>query len=491
MEIVKKNYGIILLSLLFLFTRLYNILLLPIFTDESIYIYWAKFIESNNSQWFISLTDGKPPLFIWMITLFFKIFPVDMYLFAGRSVAILAGFASCLGVYFLTDILFKSRKASILAVLLYIISPFTLLYDRLALFDSLLCATLIWSVYFAVKTAQTLSIKDAIFWGFFLGLGFLSKPPAILFWILTPFCMFALTLQNLKAQWRKIVFFIVIALTLSMLINNLLRISSAYPAMISKNQQFQRPLAEVLQNPFQLFGGNLNGLFSWVIEYYTFPVFLSGIFAFGFLLLKKIREGLVLMLLWSFPILVFAIIGEEIFPRYIVFITPYFLIPLAYFIKEGLARHIALKIVTIIAAIFILVSPLTFSYFLLTDITKAPLPEIDYHQYISDHPSGYGLEKVFSFFDSQIKTNKITVVTQGTFGLYPYAFYLEYWDKDIRIIPRWPMIIDSEIYEAQKTSTVYVILKEYKSIPPELPLDLVFEAKKPGNRDVIMVTKLR
>lgn len=488
---MKNRLFIVFIFFLYFFTRLYNILSLPIFTDESIYIYWAKFIETSNSQWFISLTDGKPPLFIWMITLLLKIFPVDMYLFAGRFAAILAGFASFLGVYFLTDILFKSRKASFGAALLYIISPFTLLYDRLALFDSLLCATLIWSVYFAVKTAQTLSFKDAAFWGFFLGLAFLSKPPAILFWILTPFCVLALTLQNLKAQWRKIVFLIVIALTLSMLMNNSLRISSAYPAMISKNQQFQRPLADVLQNPFQLFEGNLNGLFSWVIEYYTLPVFLSGIFAFGFLLLKKIREGLVLMLLWSFPIVVFAIIGEEIFPRYIVFITPYFLIPLAYLIKEGLAKHIALKIATIIVTVLILISPLTFSYLLLTDIAKAPFPEIDYHQYISDHPSGYGLEKIYSFFDSQIKTNKITVVTQGTFGLYPYAFYLEYWNKDIRIIPRWPMTIDSEIYEAQKTSIVYVILKEYKSIPPELPLDLVFVAKKPGNRDVIIVTKLR
>jgi hypothetical protein len=56
------------LGFVYLLTRLIALLKLPIFTDESIYIYWAKFIDSYHSHWLISITDGKPPLLIWVLT---------------------------------------------------------------------------------------------------------------------------------------------------------------------------------------------------------------------------------------------------------------------------------------------------------------------------------------------------------------------------------------------------------------------------------------
>ncbi len=94
MKKIIKNPTIISLIVLiavFLFSRLYNLTLLPIFTDESIYIYWAKVIESSHDQYFISLTDGKPPLLIWMISVFLTILPDSWYLVAGRLPAVIAG----------------------------------------------------------------------------------------------------------------------------------------------------------------------------------------------------------------------------------------------------------------------------------------------------------------------------------------------------------------------------------------------------------------
>ena len=54
-------FGII---LLFFVSRLFNILSLPIFTDEAIYVRWAQ-IAAQDANWrFISLVDGKQPMYV-------------------------------------------------------------------------------------------------------------------------------------------------------------------------------------------------------------------------------------------------------------------------------------------------------------------------------------------------------------------------------------------------------------------------------------------
>ena len=95
--------------ILFLATRLYNLTLLPIFTDESVYIYWAKYIATYHTNWLISLTDGSPPLFIWMAFPLLEIFPEDMYLFAGRLVSVIAGGIGLIGIYKLSNLLFENN----------------------------------------------------------------------------------------------------------------------------------------------------------------------------------------------------------------------------------------------------------------------------------------------------------------------------------------------------------------------------------------------
>ena len=84
----------------------------------------------------------------------------------------------------------------------------------------------------------------------------------------------------------------------------------------------------------------------------------------------------------------------------------------------------------------------------------------------------------------------VTVVTQGTFGLYPYAFTLEYWgNPNVAVMSRWPLdTLDQEIYDLQKEREVYVILKEHDSIPSTLPVREVLRVEKPGNRYPIIVT---
>ncbi len=477
----------------YLLTRFYNLLLLPLFTDESIYIYWAKVISSTHSQWFISLTDGKPPLLIWMISFFLSLFPDDWYLLAGRLPSVFAGLIALIAITKTAELLFSSRRAGIIAGILYIFCPMTLFYDRMALFDSMLTAMLLVSVYFALRTGKERELKDAVLWGFFLGLAFLSKPTALVFLPLTILAAgMGMPFPKLRMKWQKISVLSVLAILIGYGINSMQRISSAYPAMVRKNQQFQQPLSELLSNPFALTFGNLQGFFGWMSAYFTVPFFLFGIGAFCYGLLKKPRVSLLLVILWFVPLLALATVGREIFPRYILIVVPYFLIMAAYAIDK-LLQVKGIKKYATFSFLFLLLLPLIgFNYYLLTDPPEAPLPIAEANQYILEHPSGYGLAEVYGFIRHESQHEKVTVVTQGTFGLYPYAFYLEFWgDPNVAILPKWPLdSLDQEIYDAKRRGKVFVILKEHETVPQALPLRTVFSAEKPGGAYPILVTTL-
>src|SRR3990172_9786470 len=149
----SKSTIIFWVSLVFpyFFTRLVNLKLIPIFTDEAIYTWWAQVALNDPAQRFISLQDGKQPLFIWLAATLQNF--VSDPLIGARLVSVFAGFGSIIGIYFLGKELFSEKVAKIAAVF-YLILPFTLLYDKLALVDSLLTMFGIYAVYLSVKMVK-------------------------------------------------------------------------------------------------------------------------------------------------------------------------------------------------------------------------------------------------------------------------------------------------------------------------------------------------
>jgi hypothetical protein len=135
----------------------------------------------------------------------------------------------------------------------------------------------------------------------------------------------------------------------------------------------------------------------------------------------------------------------------------------------------------------------SFSFRILKSPATAPFPLTDLQQYVTQHPSGYGLDKVFAFLHNEEKQGRINVMTQGTFGLYPYAFYLEFWnDPKVNVLGRWPLDkIDPDMIQISKTQKLFIILKEHDAIPANLPLQLVLKAEKPGGLYPILVTVLK
>ena len=488
-----SNFALGALLFAYFLTRLFNLTVLPIFTDESIYIYWAKVIESTHEQWFISLTDGKPPLLIWLVSILLTVLPDGWYLVAGRLPAVLAGAVSLVALFKLSELLFEKKSIAVVAGLLYIVFPFTLLYDRMALFDPLLQATLLAATFFALKTAKTLQIKYALLWGFSLGLAFLSKPTALLFLGLLPVGVLLFSFEDLRKNWRRVLGLTILALVISEVINNLQRVSSVYFMAAQKNAQFQQPIEELFKNPFVLTIGNMQGFITWIIGYYTVPFLLIGLVGFAVLLAKNFKAGALLIALWIVPIIALATVGREIFPRYILFTTPYFLIAVACITVQLYVYAKKSSFVALVLFGVVLFPLLKMDYYILTNPIKTNFPQTDYDQLVASHPSGYGVDQVYAYINNEVeKGEKVTLVTQGTFGLYPYAFMLEYWNNpNVVIVPRWPLdTIDEEIVSANDTSRLIILLKEHEFIPQQLPLTLIKKIEKPGGRYPLLLTEL-
>src|SRR3972149_9189614 len=75
--------------------RAYNLNYLPIFGDEAIYIRWAQVMRAEPTLRFLPLSDGKQPLFMWVVIPFLKL--ISDPVFAGRFVSVLSGLATTAG----------------------------------------------------------------------------------------------------------------------------------------------------------------------------------------------------------------------------------------------------------------------------------------------------------------------------------------------------------------------------------------------------------
>lgn len=172
-KLILAGAGILILF----FLRFYHLTLLPVFVDEAIYIRWAQVMRAEETLRFLPLSDGKEPLFMWMVIPFLKF--IHDPLFAGRFVSVLSGLGTLVGISYLSYLLFRSKKAALIAGLIYAISPFAFFFDRIALVDSMLAMFGIWTFIFAYLAATRERLDLAMVAGFTLGGAWLTKSPAL------------------------------------------------------------------------------------------------------------------------------------------------------------------------------------------------------------------------------------------------------------------------------------------------------------------------
>ncbi len=463
---------------LYFATRLYSIMSLPIFTDEAIYTRWSQIARFDPNWRFISLTDGKQPLFVWIDMMVMRV--VNDPLLAGRLVSVFAGFLTMAGLFFLGKTLFN-KKIGAIASFLYIIFPFALVYDRMALYDSLVAAGAVWSLFFEVLLVKHRRLDLALILGMIFGASVLTKTSGFIFIYLLPLSLLLFNFKKGKKNNELLRWGLMagVSVIFAYFYYSILRLSPFNYIINEKNALFVYPFKEWLSHPFQFFPNNFQAFFDWFFVYSTPPfLILIVLSVFG----KKFREKLFLFSWFILPLLALALFGRRLYPRFILFMTMPMLVLAAYSLDNILNK---LKINKALIVLFFMTSLLISDYFIINNFAKAPIPNADLTQYINDWPAGGGVKEIVGYLDSQSKKGKIYVASLGEFGSLPkYAVEIYLGNNknvDKRGVYPVPTTIPQDLLEKSKKMPVFLFVSNQKEFEQQLktwPIKLIVEYRK-------------
>lgn len=489
----NKNFLLILPGLIFLYflLRVPNLVLQPIFADEAIYIRWAQVMRAEPTLRFLPLTDGKTPLFMWIMIPFFKIFSDP--LLAGRILSVIAGFFTLIGVLFLSWQFFNKRVA-LWASFLMVVTPYILFFDRMALVDSMLSAFTIWALYFSVLLVKKQRIDLAMGLGFFIGGSILTKTPGMFNLLTMPIPLLLINWRSKGREIRilKIIGLMTVSFIISFVLYNMLRLGPGFTSLSSRNSDYIHPLNRLWQYPLDPFIPHFKDFMDFAIHLLTIPVLILviGGMILSFYKIKENRLPFVLLCWGIIPFIILIALLQAYTARYTLFAIPVFLILAAYF-ADFLTEHFKKWQKQIAIGILILVSitTLNFDLKLLQNPLSAPMPRAERRGYLEDWTAGYGFKEIANYLVNEAKKESVVVGTEGFFGTLPDGLQI-YLDKNRQVVVRGEVatVTDELRRIATEHPTFYVanrsrylstqpnleLIKEYpKAIGPDLPPDLI------------------
>jgi len=491
---LKKTFSrkdvllIIILVGFYFLTRLINLDKFPIFSDEGIYIRWAKVAWHDASWRFISLTDGKQPLQTWGTIPFLKLFP-DNALLAGRLFSVATGFMALLGTFFILFFLF-GKTSALLGSFLYIITPFFLFFDRISLVDSGVNAGFIWILFLTILLAKNRKLEISLILGFAAGFFLLAKSSVRIFLMLGVFAPLLFLEKDLKKLFKNALNFYLLfglSLIIALVIYNVQRLSPFFQFVDKKNLTFVMSFDEFLKTPFKVFFYNigLTPLYIWWESGFVIPLLaILGLVA----LFKKDKRLAGYLFIWFLlPFIAIVFFTKVLFPRYMIFFGSLFLILSTYFLN-----NVSKKLKTIfIILIFIAVS--YFNYTIIFDYKNIPFPEVDRGQYIEGWPAGWGIKEFMDFARVQSQTKPVVIIAEGNFGMAGDVLdvFLKRNDK-ITIKGYWPLSEEQlrENFPLLKDNYVYAFFSHQEEFPDSWPLKSFKILTKPGNKSTFRIFEL-
>lgn len=411
----KKPFFIFFLALIVFFgLRLPSLTRIPVFVDEAIYIRWSQVMRNEPSLRFLPLSDGKQPLFMWATMPSLKLFSDPLV--AGRMVSVFAGIISLFGIAFFTYVLTQNLFFSSLSALVYAVLPFSVFFDRMALVDSLLSAFGLWSLGFGALLVKKPKLDLAMLLGFAIGLGLITKSPAIFFYLWQPILFLALFdfhPPRLRSRLAKLLIFWLITLILSQVIYNVLRLGTNFHLVGSRNQDYLFSIGEVLTHPTNPLIGNSKTTILWLWYLFTPPLFLC-LFASFFSRFRKISFWVIFLCL--FALLAQASVAKVYTSRYILFAATPLILPIALGLHELGTR---LKKTWLVISIFLL-WPILLSIFIVQNPIQAQMPADMRSGYLEDWTAGWGQKEIAAYLITRsTEGKKLVVGTDGYFGTLP------------------------------------------------------------------------
>lgn len=486
----------------FFATRIIHLTQWPIFSDEGIYIRWAKTAWKDASWRFISVTDGRQPLQTWGTIPFLKLFP-DNALLAGRLFSVTTGFVAFAGMMSLTFTLW-GKKAGYIAGLLHLFIPYFLFYDRMALVDSAVNAGFIWILFFSILLAKSRRFDVAFLMGFIGGFASLAKSSTRIFLLLSATAPI-LYLHDLRSKKFKKFFlesasYLVLLLgviCITLLFYNVQRLSPYFHYVAIKNTTFIRTFDEFIADPLGIFWHNIKILplyISWESGWLIVPLSIFGLYT----LIKNDRYIGVYLLFWFVvPAVGITLMAKVLFPRYVIFYGSLFVVTAAYGLgvmhKKMVSKKISLS--TLILGI-VLLSMMILDIPLLFFPAKASFPPVDRGQYIEGLTAVWGAQDLVEEL-RVVSTNEhesVIVLAEGDFGLVADVLRVFVNESDaIEIRGHWPLD-ETELFQAMheaETKRVFVVFSHKETFPDHWPIVLVQKYSKPNSDKALYLFEIK
>ncbi len=404
----------------YLILTLSNLTRLPIFVDEAIYLRWAQIAWKDASWRFISLTDGKQPLYTWAVIPFFKLIADPLY--AGRATSAFFGLFTMLGVGY-TGWLLSGKKLAFWSMLATVISPFLFFYNRFAVMEGTLLAFSIWIFAVSILLAKYRRLDIAMILGIVTGFGLLVKSTALFFFLLIP------SAYLLVVDWKKIItrdlfkyfVLVVIAWAMAQGIYNIQRLSPWMHVITEKNAFFTVPYGDIFKEPARILN-NFQDIWRWHGAYTTWPLLLIALYGLVSWAKKSYRPALLTFGWFFLPLMGTVLLARLFSSRYMVFATPFLELLIGYGFVA--IRNPRIRIFT-----FILFSlyPLFLISKLIFDPINFPYAKVD-EGYVNGWSAGNGTKQIADWARSRLEANpkieKLTIYTEGTFGILPHGLEL-------------------------------------------------------------------
>lgn len=447
---LRINKFFVLLTSLFLASRLINLLSLPIFNDESIYLDWG-FREINYKGFaFYSLYDGKPPLLMWVFELFHKF--ISDPLLAGRVVSVIAGFLTLLGIYKISQKHFGEKVAR-LAGLFYVVTPIFVFFDRQALMESALCAAGVWSIYYFLDLIGKPGIKNAIILGVIWGIGVFIKQSALIFVAAQIIIFIGI---HLKKRDGKFNVHLLLSLLVSQAVLLPLYFQKEFWGFLSSSSRFAMGFKEILAFPISTWLQNIRGIF--MIPFWYFAPFLLAASIVGIFIIKDGQQRR-LSLYYLICLLIVLVFSIVVSPRYLVSYLPLSVIFAAHTLTlpkfEG--KHKRILLVSVMTAIptfltgTLIINPVNY-FELLNKVTKYSQES----EYVSGWTSGYATRGAISFIKQVSEKTPVVVGVRLDAGNPESAVYA-YFNGSTKVLPIYfdEKAVTQKIFEYDCMSTNY------------------------------------
>jgi hypothetical protein len=382
-----------LLFFLYGLTRIGSLEALPMFLDEAVHIQWAERLYGEG-RILRPVASGR----LLAVAAYGLALPFDDRLFAARLIAALCGGLTLAFILALSRRLFGTR-AAFLAGLLYVMSPFALVYDRLALSDGFLSA---WVMGLMLAACEIGRRPESIRWrlaaAVLLALAIVSKVSALFFVVTLPLGAF-LRGTNRRLALRGAAQALGFGLLLA---SPMLWFFASSGGEISA-QHIVEPGAMVLE----VIGTTMRDMRGWLECYFTWPALLAAGIS---LALLRDRSGFWLATSAVLPFVLFALFSQPWSARYVLPVLPPFLVLVGGGIERvsGHARSGA-PYFGLLLTLLVSATSLPLAVDVVWDPARAGFPPDDRLQLVTGWPSGYGVRELSERLRQEARFRPVTV----------------------------------------------------------------------------------